>query len=251
MSPKENTDSGRGCLAQLHGKQKIQYIWDYYKLPIAVCLILLYIIGYTAYGHFSKKEVLLYAGLVNVSAGGQLTDGLSGGFLDFLDADASKTELKLYTGLYLTDDPDDPDHEYAYASRIKIIAAIDGEQLDVVLMDRRAFDAFSQNGYLADMEELLQDLEPEARAEWEPCLASNTAILEDNADDLLLDSSLDYQAVTETYPMGLLISRKGLLKEAGFEGDVYLGVIKNSPRMDRAAEYITYLSRKKMDFLEK
>jgi len=30
----------------LHGKQKIQYILDYYKLPIAVCLIFLYIIGY-------------------------------------------------------------------------------------------------------------------------------------------------------------------------------------------------------------
>ena len=74
---------------------------------------------------------------------------MSSGFLDSMNADTSKEELKLYTGLYLTDDPDDPNHEYTYASRIKIIASIDDEQLDIVLMNKRAFDAFSQNGYLA------------------------------------------------------------------------------------------------------
>lgn len=242
MSPKENSDSGRGCLARLHGKQKIQYIWDYYKLPIVIGLILLYIVGYTVYGHISKKEVLLYTGLVNLSAGEQLTDELNGGFLDFLEADAAKAEVDLYTGLYLTDDPDDPDHEYAYASRIKLIAAIDGEQLDVVLMNREAFDAFSQNGYLLNMEELLRDADPETRAQWESCLVSNTVILEDNADEVLEDSSLTYQAVTEEYPMGLCVSRKGLFKRAGFEDEVYLGVLKNSPRLDMAVEYIQYLS---------
>ena len=43
----------------LSGKQKARYVWDYYKFPIAVCLICLYIVGYTVYGHFTKKEVLL------------------------------------------------------------------------------------------------------------------------------------------------------------------------------------------------
>ena len=33
------------CLDHLHGKQKIQYIWDYYKLPAIICLIFLYIIS--------------------------------------------------------------------------------------------------------------------------------------------------------------------------------------------------------------
>ncbi len=232
---------GRNCLKNLHGKQKIQYIWDYYKLPAVVCLICLYIISYTLYGHFSKKEALLYTGMVNVSAGEQLTAELGSGFLDSMNADASKEELKLYTGLYLTDDPDDPNHEYTYASRIKIIASIDDEQLDIVLMNKRAFDAFSQNGYLANMEELLQSLDSRARAGLKPFLVTNTVILEDNADDMMLDPSLSYQAETEEYPTGLLISQKGLLKKAGFEDDVYLGVIRNSPRMDMALKYIKYL----------
>ncbi len=225
----------------LSGKQKVQYVWDYYKFPIAVCLICLYIAGYMVYGHFSKKEILLYTGLVNVSAGEQLTGELSGGFLDFLGADASKTELELYTGINLTDDPDAPNQEYAYASRVKIIASIDDEKLDVVLMNREAFDAFSQNGYLYNMEELLRDTDLQSAAKWEPYLVSGTAILEDNADELLQDSSLEYQAVTEEYPMGLNVSQAEVFRQAGFEEDVYLGVIKNSPRVDMAAEYIKYL----------
>lgn len=229
------------CLNHLHGKKKIQYIWDYYKLPIIIGLIFLYIISYTVHGHFSKKEALLYTGLVNVSASEQLTDELSYGFLDFLDANSSKKVLKLYTGLYLTDNPDNPNHEYTYASRIKTVASIDDEKLDILLMNKEAFDAFSQNGYLYNMEELLRDTAPEAMAEWEPYLVTNTVILEDNADDILLDGSLPYQAVTDEFPMGLLISEKGLFRRAGFEDDVYLGVVKNSPRMDMAIEYIKYL----------
>ena len=212
MNFRKYTPPHGGCLSRLHGKQKIQYIWDYYKLPIVICLIFIYIIGYTLYGHFSEKDTLLCTGLVNVSAGGQLTDELNGGFLDFLGASPSKTELKLYAGLYLTDNPDDPNHEYTYASRIKIIASIDDEQLDVVLMDKEAFDAFSQSGYLCNIENLLHEAKPEAAAEWKPYLTTNTVILEDNTEDMMLDESLSYQAVTEEFPMGLLLSQKGLIR---------------------------------------
>ena len=153
------------CPNHLHGKQKIQYIWDYYKLPIVICLIFLYIISYTVHGYFTKKETLLYTGLVNVSASSQLTDELSCGFLDSLNTNTFKTELKLYTGLYLTDNPDDSNHEYTYASRIKTVASIADERLDVVLMNKEAFDAFSQNGYLCNIEELLLKLDSEKMEE--------------------------------------------------------------------------------------
>lgn len=225
----------------LHGKQKVQYVWDYYKFPIAVSLILIYIIGYTIYGHFSKKDTVLYIGLVNVSTGDQINEQLNDGFLKFMDEDTFKKDVQLYTGLYLTNDQNDPNHEYTYASQIKILASIDGEQLDVVLMNKEAFDTFSQNGYLYNIENLLQDSAPDMMKELKPCLATNTVILEDNSEDLLADDSLSYQAETKEYPMGLDMSQKGLFKQAGFEDAIYLGVIANSPHMDTAVEYIKYL----------
>ena len=228
-------------LKTLHGPQKIRYIWDYYKLPIVVLCILLYILGYSLYGHFTHKEKILYTALVNVSASDSLTEQLSTGFLDSLDQDTSKTTMQLYTGLYLTDDETNPYHEYTYASRMKILASIDGEQLDVVLMNKEAFDAFSQNGYLCDLEELLSSEDVDLYNRLKPHLVTNTVILEDNSTDLQLDPSITYQAVTEEHPFGLDLSQTSMISDAGFSDIVYLGIIANSPRTEEAIDYVRYL----------
>lgn len=241
MKPAKDMPRNFGQLRQLHGKKKAQYIWDYYKFPIVVCLIFLYIIGYMVYGRFTKKEPVLYVGLINIAAGEQLTSQLDDEFWEFAGETPSGKKVQLYTGLYLTANQDDPNHQYTYASRIKILASIDGEQLDVVLMNKEAFDAFSQNGYLCNLEELLRESSPDTFEELKPYLVSNVTILEDNSDDLLADDSLPYQAVTEEYPMGLNVSRNGLLEQAGFRDNVYLGVIGNSPRTETAVKYINYL----------
>lgn len=237
----ETTTSKKEKWKRLHGGQKLQYIWDYYKFPIVVCFIFLYIIGYNVYGHLSKKDIILYAALVNVSVDDQNSVQLSDGFLDFIDAGSSQNAVQLYKGLYLASDQDDPNHEYTYASRIKIIASIDSEQLDIALMNKEAFDAFSSNGYLCNLEELLQDLDPDAYKELKPYLVTNTVILTDNSEELPTDETLTYQAVTKEYPMGLNISQKGLFKQAGFKNDLYLGVIRNAPHADIAVKYINYL----------
>ena len=228
-------------LKTLHGPQKIRYIWDYYKLPIVVLCILLYILGYSLYGHFTHKEKILYTALVNVSASDSLTEQLSTGFLDSLDQDTSKTTMQLYTGLYLTDDETNPYHEYTYASRMKILASIDGKQLDVVLMNKEAFDAFSQNGYLCDLEELLSSEDVDLYNRLKPHLVTNTVILEDNSTDLQLDPSITYQAVTEEHPFGLDLSQTSMISDAGFSYIVYLGIIANSPRTEEAIDYVRYL----------
>ena len=226
----------------LDGRQKLQYIWDYYKLPLAVLCIFLYIIGYSLYGHFTHKETLLCTALVNVSAGEALTEQLNTGFLDFTGADRKKEQLELYTWLYLTDDENSPYHEYTYASRMKILAAINNKELDVVLMNKEAFDSFSQNGYLCNLEELLAAEDTALYNQLKPYLITNTIILEDNSVDTVLDPSVAYEAVTEEYPVGLDLSQTGRVSKAGFDDAVYLGIVSNSLRKDAAVNYIRYLT---------
>lgn len=228
-------------LHTLQGMKKVQYIWDYYKLPLAILGIFLYIIIYTLYGHFSHKDTVLYTALVNVNAGENLTEELRAGFLEHEGLNASKNTLELYTGLYLTDSELNEYHEYTYASRIKILAVIEGEMLDVVLMNREAFDAFSQNGYLCDLDELLAQEDQALYDSIKPDLISNIVILEDNANDLVLDPSIPYNAVTEEHTFGVDLSHAKLIARAGFQDTVYLGIIANSPRKEMAAEYLRYL----------
>lgn len=228
-------------LRSLHGGKKMQYIWDYYKLPITILCIVLYVIGYGIYGRLTHKDTVLYTALVNVNAGADLTGGLTSDFLEYLNLNPSKNKLELYTGLYLTGDELSEYHEYTYASRMKIQATIDGELMDVVLMNKEAFDAFSQSGYLHDLDELLREKNPELYSLLSDDLAKNIVILEDNSMDMLFDTSLVYSAQTEEAFYGIDLSRTALISQAGFGEPVYLGIIANSPRVDTALMYLQYL----------
>jgi len=219
----------------------LQYLWDYYKLPLAAAAIALYIVLYAVYGHFTHKDTALYAALVNVSVGENLTEELSSCFLTAQDLDPDANTIQLYSGLFLTDDENNIYHEYTYASRLKILASIDAEQMDVALMDKQAFDAFSQNGYLSNINELLAEQAPALHRQLAPYFVTNTVILEDNSKDLLLDDSAIYHAKTQEYPMGLDLSDSPLIQKGGFQETVYLGIIKNSPRMHTVFDYLKYL----------
>lgn len=230
-------------LTKLHGRKKIGHILAYYKLPLLILCFFLYIIGYSIHRHFTHKDVVIYAALVNVVAGEDLIRQLGEDFTEYLGADMSKYESKLYTELYLTDDELNAYHEYTYASRMKILASIEAKQMDVVLMNQEAFDAFSQNGYLYDLDSILSEHAPDLHEALKQNLTNNVVILEDNADDLALDNSIEYSAVTREALFGLNLSQIPLIRRAGFEDTVYLGIIANSPRLDTVMEYLRYLIR--------
>ena len=85
-------------LRSLHGRKRWEHIWAYYKLPIIGILIVLYIFGYAAYRHFTKKEAVLYVSLVNISAGSDLTGQLTDGFAQYAHL-TKKQQVNLLTGL--------------------------------------------------------------------------------------------------------------------------------------------------------
>lgn len=225
----------------LKGRSKIQYIWDYYKLPLIILGILLYLFGYCLYRYLSYKETILYTALVNVTVGENLTQALTNNFLLSQNLNPDKNKLELYTGLYLTENEQNIYHQYTYASRIKILAAIDAERFDMVLMNQEAFDAFSQNGYLYNLEMFLLQTNPALYETVKSNLVSNLFILEDNSIERQLDTSLPYQAITEEHYYGIDLSDTKLIQNAGFEEPVYLGIIANSPRTDTVIAYLNYL----------
>lgn len=196
---------------KLHGKQKLQYLWDYYKLHFVITGIILYIIGYLLYGALSHKNQVLYAAFINVAPGDALTWQLTDGFLEAQHLAPDKNAFGLYPDLYLTEDHESTFEQYVYASNIKILGAIGSEQLDLVLMDQEALEYFLRNDSLCDIETLMPDT------------------------DLTL-----YQDA-EAYPLALCLSETPLMKKSGFTAPVYVGIISNSPRKETAVSYIQYL----------
>lgn len=244
-APPEFTEGGERIwrVKDIHGKAKIGYIWEYYRIPIVIVCIFLYIAGYMIYGRMTHKDTVLYTALINVSAGDTFKEKLSTDFLDYLEANAKKEKVELYDGLYLTEDESDADYGYVYASNTKITASIASECLDVVLMDQNAFDILAKKGYLCNIEQLLlENTPPGLYEELQSSLVTNTVIIEDNSLDAGLDPSVVYTAVTDEFPMAVDISGSPLILKEGFDGALYVGIIANAPHTDTAAEYLRYLT---------
>lgn len=240
LTPKERADR-RASFRKMSLAKKAEYICEYYWRPIVVGLAALLFVGSTVYRQFTKKEVLLYSALINLSVGDEMESQLNEGFVLVSGADPKKAEVYLYEGLYLSDDPSLENHEYQYASKLKLMASIEAKQLDIVLMNKEAYDIYSQNGYLLDFQDLLSSNDSLYRA-LEPHLTTNTVILEDNAIEYALQEATRYHAVTEEATNGLDVTAFPMFQEADLSGSVYLGVIRNSPRVPAVIQYIEYLA---------
>lgn len=201
------TKTDRDTLRSLHGRKKWEHIWAYYKLPIVIAFILIYIFGYAAYRHLTKKEEVLYLGLVNVAIGSDLTEQLTTGFAANQQL-TKKQQVDLLSGLLLTES-ENADEQYVYASEMKLLGAVSAQRLDVVLMDESARDKLLADDYFLDLRTL-------------------------DASFSGLDGLNDTGTILD-------ISDTPLIEQAGFSGKVYLGVVQNAPHPERTAAYIRYL----------
>lgn len=237
------TDSERAenreALAQMNLPQRLDHIFEYYKFPLVLALIAAVALGSVLYYRLTRREALLFVAYANISVGETLDGALSDGYARAVGADPGKSEVKLYRNLYLSQDATVQNHEYAYASRLKVMAAMANGELDVMLMNREAYDIMSAGGYLMPLED---SLGAELIGRVSDRLVRNTVILADNEIEHRLDESIPYRADTEEVANGILISAFPLFARADFSGDVYLGVIGNSARMDAVLQYIDYVT---------
>lgn len=232
------------ALARMNLLQRLDHIFEYYKFPLVLILIAVVAVGSVLYYRLTRKEALLYVAFANVSVGDTLDSALSEDYPRAIGADPRKCEVRVYRNLYLSQDATIQNHEYAYASQLKVMASMANRQLDVMLMNREAYDIMSAGGYLMPLEALL-DADLYRRVSDQ--LVRNTVILSDNDIEHRLDESVPYQAETEEVANALLISAFPLFARADFSGDVYLGVIGNTARTDAALQYIDYLTAAPQD----
>ncbi|MBR2662658.1 MAG: hypothetical protein IKE25_02985 [Clostridia bacterium] len=231
----------REALARMTLLQRLEYIFEYYKFPLVLILIAVVALSSVLYYRITYKDTLLYLAYANIAVGDTLDSELGEEFTRSIGADPGKAVVKVYRNLYLSSDPSAQDHQYPYASRLKLMAAMTNRQLDVLLMNQEAYDIMSSGGYLLPLEELLKQ-DDSLRIRISGQLVTNQVILEDNEIDHQLDESVPYQAVTKTVANAVLISSFDLFEQAEFSGDVYLGVIGNSPRLDTVLQFIDYLT---------
>ena len=239
LSPREQA-ALRESFHRMTPREKLDYIWTYFKGPILLVLIGMIVLGSVIIHQLSKKDRLLYAGGLNVAVGEDLEYALNQGFVSAIGSDPKGAEVYYYWDLYLSDDPSAENHEYSYASRMKLMATIQAKELDLVLMNREAYDLMSASGYLLALPELLAQDEA-LYGQIAPYLITNSVVLEDNSVEYNLGEAEEYVEIREDAVNGIDLSQFPLFRKAGFSGSVYLGIVGNSPRPEMCMDYIAYL----------
>lgn len=240
LTPEERAQRRRTFRA-MGFADKVNYLYTYFKLPILVALIALLLLSSGVYRRITQKKVVLYAANVNVSMGDDVEEMVYGNFISAAGYDPRKTEVYLYRALYLSDNAADSDHQYAYASRLKLLASINSKQLDVVLMNREAYDILSNNGYLLSIPDFLSESGASC-ARLEPYMTANEVIIEDNSIEFELNETDTYEAVTEESVNAIELTEHPLFRRADYPAPVYLGVIANSVRLPAVNQYLDYLN---------
>lgn len=237
--PEHERAAHRAAFAQMSWGERAEYIFAYYKLELVIALIIIVALGSGIKYAITHKDAVLYVAYTNVSVSEEMDGRLGAGYLAARGIDERRNEVYLYRGLYLSENPSSSDHQYAYASRLKVLAAVDAQQLDIVLMNQESYDLLSAGGYLLDLDALAQS-DPAFAEVAAGLLVENTVVLEDNALEVELGEADVYEAVTEDVVNAIDVTDAFGGRDA-LTGNIYLGIIGNSPRTDEALAYIAYL----------
>ena len=229
----------RDAFRRMGPREKFGYILTYYWWAILLSVIAAVILGSVIYGRVTKKQMLLHIACLNVNAGSDLEESLREGYLRFAGEDPKKTDVLLYRDMYISADPAEADHQMAYASRLKLMATINGKLLDMVLMNREALEILSAADYLLDLSAFAE--EGGIPEELRPYLTENVVVLEDNAIEYNLNEADEYREVTALKTNALDLSGISVIREAGFPDSVFLGIIANTPRQEQSLDYLDYV----------
>ena len=207
----------RETLRGMDRRQRITYLWDYYKWLFILLIIAGGILIYSLTTVLTRKKTVLSVALVNVQADDSILDSITDQFLQMEPEDFSGGTVKYERNLLISADPEDSTqdgstgsvtdsgasytasgtdggafYEYSYASQMKLLAMITDKKLDVVIMDQHTCDIFQRQDYMS------------------ACVS---------------------------------LEGTSLYRKAGFSEPVYAGIIRNTQRPESAEKYLEILQQ--------
>lgn len=151
MTKKEKRELEFKKLSSMNFKQKLEYIWAYYKPALAGIVGVIFLIFYAVdFYHNSKMEDILYVAMVNTPD---------------IDMEAAEADFKDYLG-----DTDEyhrvtidatytiiDESQYAYADEMKITTLASAGEIDLLVANETLCKRYVEQEYAADWKDILGD----------------------------------------------------------------------------------------------
>lgn len=150
IETKEEKKSEREKLAELKGKNKIIYLWDYYKwvLVVAIAVILLGTAIFSSIRNASKVE-LLYIMMVDAQTEELDSTELSDALKDYIDPSQDKDYVTVNTACYTEDGALD------YSSTMVLTVKAAAQELDVMILPESVYENYEEQDMYLSMEDVM------------------------------------------------------------------------------------------------
>ncbi|WP_394524887.1 hypothetical protein [Lacrimispora sp. JR3] len=211
-------------LKQMNLKDKLWYIWEYYKFPIISVIVAVFLvisIGSAVYNN--RFETALNCVILNSRVTSQTTvpeDYFDKEFRQYIKL-PEDTKIEVDHSMTLTFD-ESAMSDFTYAELAKLSAMISSKELDVIIGRKDSIDHFGQMGGFTDLTQLLTPQEYEK-----------------------VKDRIYFVTVEETGEKvagGILLDEKDFTKRTGLSIDQpILSVMTNSTHKDTAAALIRYM----------
>ena len=238
--PEKEREFNRNAFREMSILEKADYIFAYYKLPLVIIAVVVTALVTVVYHAIADKDAVVYAAYCNIVPNEEADAALTDGFVEHIGADSSRYEVVAYRELYISTDDSLQNHQYAYASKLKLLGSIDGEKLDVVIMNQEAYDLISGWGYLLNLEDACAASAGD-RTELAGAIVSNIVVLSDNRVEVELGEADEYIAETIEVPNAIDVTGSPIFDAFAEDEVVYLGIIANTPRMEESLDYLAYV----------
>lgn len=134
-------------------KQKLNYIWDYYKWQIGAALIALTLAAIIIPSVIeNRKEMTLYAVMLNSNLKGQEYTSLMDDFTTAADIDMSGKRITLDCSMYIDRNSGDAG---SMQNSQKLTALFASKTVDAIISDNDNFQFYAAQGCYFDLKELL------------------------------------------------------------------------------------------------
>ncbi|MCC8067244.1 MAG: hypothetical protein LIO94_09125 [Clostridiales bacterium] len=206
-------------LRSLSWKDRLVYVWDYYKLQMVIVIAVIAVINIavTIYKN-SQIDTLISIYMVNCNSYDVDADELTSDFTDYIGGIGQKEEIELDTTIIL-DDEDTSNYGMAY--QMKFSAVISGQMADVILMDADKYEEYAGWGYFEDLRDVLSE---EQLEKWEDRLIC----LENSEGD--------------SVPCALDLTDAAVVEKSGLYSDtVYGGIVYGSEHLELSLTFFEWM----------
>ena len=250
MAWKDELNNAKKVFKNGTTKDKVEYIWEYYKLHIVAVVFVVYFIGSMIYNNATAKDYVLQGIFLNTLAEAETVLEMEQDFIKTYPIDASSEEVFLDASMYYSDDSDAM--ETSYETIQVLTARVAAGEIDFMVADVATLYDFAYDQYFAELSEVLSEEQLKA---YEPYLLYyDKAVLEElsNLDytgeefpEIILPDPSKPELMEEPVPVMIDVTSSekiSTLYPVSSKSYAFTFVV-NGVHKEKAVEFLDYLMR--------